>query len=303
MDFYFAGLANQTNLIDFARENNYNILCSYLRERKTISYLSNFNEYRGKLLLDSGAFSAWTQGVDIDIDNYIEFINEYDDFIDLYASLDVIPGTRYTSPTSDEIVYATNKTWDNFIYMRNRVKSPDKLIVTYHVGEPIDILHKILNYEDEFGKIKYMALGGLVSKSESLAIDFIDKCLSIIKNSKNKNIGVHAFGLTNRRIVEKFNLTSVDSSTSIMTAAMGKVIINDRQYVISDSSDNKNINIMNQSQEVINLVESHVKNRGYTLESLRTSRDARILFNMQDFESWYNSFTINPISVRKIELF
>ena len=43
-----------------------------------------------ELFLDSGAFSAFTQKVTIDIQEYIAFIKEHEDIIDVYANLDVI---------------------------------------------------------------------------------------------------------------------------------------------------------------------------------------------------------------------
>ena len=42
------------------------------------------------LFLDSGAYSAWTQGVEINIRDYIDFIKQHQDIIDIYANLDVI---------------------------------------------------------------------------------------------------------------------------------------------------------------------------------------------------------------------
>ena len=45
---------------------------------------------RIKWFLDSGAFSAFTQGAEIDIQEYIEFIKEHKDYLEAYANLDVI---------------------------------------------------------------------------------------------------------------------------------------------------------------------------------------------------------------------
>ena len=42
------------------------------------------------LFLDSGAYSAWSKGVTIDIDEYISFIKKNIKYITVYANLDVI---------------------------------------------------------------------------------------------------------------------------------------------------------------------------------------------------------------------
>ena len=41
-----------------------------------------------ELFLDSGAFSAWSQKIEINIQDYISFIKEHEDVIDIYANLD-----------------------------------------------------------------------------------------------------------------------------------------------------------------------------------------------------------------------
>ena len=48
------------------------------------------------LLIDSGAFSAWTQGKEINlVDDYIDFCLQYIDIADAVVNLDVIPGRPY----------------------------------------------------------------------------------------------------------------------------------------------------------------------------------------------------------------
>ncbi len=42
------------------------------------------------VFLDSGAFTAWTKRVEIDIQKYIEFIKQNQDVLTVYANLDVI---------------------------------------------------------------------------------------------------------------------------------------------------------------------------------------------------------------------
>ena len=53
------------------------------------------------VFLDSGAFSAWTRGVEIDIQKYIEFIKQNQDVITVYANLDVISPGRFSMGTKE----------------------------------------------------------------------------------------------------------------------------------------------------------------------------------------------------------
>ena len=53
------------------------------------------------VFLDSGAFSAWTRGMEIDIQKYIEFIKQNQDIITVYANLDVISKDRFSMGTKE----------------------------------------------------------------------------------------------------------------------------------------------------------------------------------------------------------
>ena len=59
-----------------------------------------------------------------------------------------------------------------FIYMRKKLKEPHKLIPTFHINEPVDYLYKYFNYEDEFGRLDKLALGGVAKQTEKTKKDF-----------------------------------------------------------------------------------------------------------------------------------
>ncbi len=50
------------------------------------------NGRTGKLLIDSGAFSVHKSGKNVDLDEYIQFLNYNHEFIDYYIQLDDIRG-------------------------------------------------------------------------------------------------------------------------------------------------------------------------------------------------------------------
>ncbi len=73
-------------------------------------------EYR--LFLDSGAYSAFRQGVEIDLQAYITFCHEHKDVFEVYAVLDDIRDPR--------------RTWENQQEMERQGLRP---LPTYHYGE------------------------------------------------------------------------------------------------------------------------------------------------------------------------
>ena len=50
------------------------------------------------LFIDSGAYSAKTQKVEIDVYAYMQFLEKYKDYISIYANLDVINDAKKTLP-------------------------------------------------------------------------------------------------------------------------------------------------------------------------------------------------------------
>ena len=54
------------------------------------------------LFLDSGAFSALTQGIEINIYQYIDFIKKHLDVLEVYANLDFIPKKEQPSKNGAE---------------------------------------------------------------------------------------------------------------------------------------------------------------------------------------------------------
>ena len=85
---------------------------------------------RVELFLDSGAFSAWSQGKEINIEDYIQFIKEHKDVIDVYANLDVIGDAEAT--------------WRNQLRMEKAGLNP---LPVFHYGEDISWLKNLLKHK------------------------------------------------------------------------------------------------------------------------------------------------------------
>ena len=194
LDLYLAGMADEKKRThDEVMPSN--VLFSY--ENLQVKKAKDFDIYHtfgSKLFIDSGAFSMWTKGVEVNVDEYIDWINKRAKYIDLYGQVDAIPGNRTGgAPTYQEVREAAQKTWDNYLYMRPRMKKPEGLLYTFHVGEPKEFLKQALEWTDENGKhIPYIALGGMVGKTTQVRRNFLKMCFDIIKKSSNPNVKVHA---------------------------------------------------------------------------------------------------------------
>lgn len=181
--------------------------------------LEAFEVTKGNIMIDSGAFTAWTKDIEIDVDEYIKFINKWDKYVTLFGQIDVIPAKGSTTAERNE---CCKKTWENFLYMYERLNNPQKLLYTYHCGEPIEWLQQALEWRDSQGrKLDYIAIGGLVGRSTTLRDEFLTQAFTTIKASSNPNVKVHGFGVTSMKIWKKFPFESCDSFTPGMNANHG----------------------------------------------------------------------------------
>lgn len=144
------------------------------------------------LFLDSGAYSAYTKGIQIDIDKYMNFIHR--NRIEVYAALDVIGDGK--------------KTLENIRIMQSNGLSP---IPTFHRSKDISI-NFLRELVDEF---EYIALGGMISSdySKEQTTMWLDRCFEVIQTSKKPNIKVHGFGCTSFDLMKNYTWYSVDSTT------------------------------------------------------------------------------------------
>lgn len=163
------------------------------------------------IFLDSGAFSAMTQGAEIDIDEYIKFIKKYNDVIDYYAALDVI---------GDPV-----KSYENAVYMKKKGLNP---IPVYHlIDRDFYWFEKICN------EFPFIGIGGMtgtpIEKKERIYL--ITKCFNYIVNSNLMNdVKVHGFGCTSVRSMVMFPWFSVDSSTWIQVSRHGGILVPRRLF-------------------------------------------------------------------------
>lgn len=152
-----------------------------------------------ELFIDSGAFTAYTLGTIIKIEDYITYIHKNNKYIAQYANLDVIGNEK--------------KTYENYLEMK---KSGLKPIPVFHQFENNKYLHKYLEDTD------YIALGGMVGYQPVKLIPFLDTCYSIIKNYGQKKI--HGFGISSIRLWERYPFYSCDSTSWIVGSMFAKII-------------------------------------------------------------------------------
>ena len=156
------------------------------------------------LFLDSGAFSAWSQKIEINIYDYIDFIKRHQDVIDVYVNLDVIGDAK--------------RTLKNQRIMEQQGLSP---IPVFHLSEPEKYLaFYVRNYE-------YIGLGGSVGMSTEQIMLRLDQIFPdfICDSDGYPKVKVHGFGLTSLRLMLRYPWYSVDSTSWVVTGRLGSIYV------------------------------------------------------------------------------
>lgn len=207
MHLYIAGYTLDKNIHEVKEATH--LLESFLcLQKKDFKQFHSKKKILGrKLFLDSGAFSAFTQGKVIDLDVYIEYIKKYEPYLEVYAGLDVIGDYK-----------ATRK---NIEYMESKGLSP---LPTFHFKSPISELRRMIK------KYDYIALGGLVplKLNRALMQKWLDKCFAVINEETLKKgkplTKVHGFGVNALWAWKRYPFYSVDA-TSWLTGGKFRRIV------------------------------------------------------------------------------
>lgn len=220
-DFYFAGTqCEEANII--LKNLNAHVLKSYVNDKKEILKWFEYKRqgWQGKLLIDNGEFTFHRKGGSLDIDEYITWLNDNDEYIDYAIALDSIPGKWGEPRTAEDVKKSAQKTYENYMYMRSKLKSPDKALPVFHMGESFDNLKRFL----EIKELKYMCISGMKDLTNKQREDWYEQCFQIVKEYGRTDMKFHCLGSATLQNAMKFPFTSMDATSWIMTGANGSIL-------------------------------------------------------------------------------
>ena len=157
-------------------------LYSYANDKKAIDTWGSEG-----LLLDSGAFTVFTKGININIDDHCRFINEFKP--ECAIQLDVI---------GDE-----DATWKNYVYQKEKVPT---ILPVIHYRASETHIKRVIDATD------YVLLGGLVpiSRQRKQLTQWLDYLYGKFKLYEKKT---HLLGITGEAILNRYPAYSCDSSS------------------------------------------------------------------------------------------
>lgn len=172
-----------------------------------------------KLMIDSGAFTVWSKGLSIDLDEYIRFCRKRPN-LSVIVNLDVIPpkGVKKTEELKDS---TCKEGWANYLKMI-RVLPMEKVVPVFHRGENWKWLEKFLDFGCPYVGLAPRFDGTAMTRR----ITFINEAKKYIYDSAGKPIvKVHGFGITNHTMMTDFKWYSVDSASHTQLASWGSILV------------------------------------------------------------------------------
>ena len=280
-NLYFA---SQQNMVaeQYMLDNNCCRLYSQITERKKLEIWMKYCrevEYRN-IFVDSGAFSAWSIGKELDTDEYIDYLNKNSNLFTAFASVDNIPGELNRKPTAQERADSPILTWENYLYMRERIKDKDKLVPTFHAGEDLKYLSNLLETKLDNKHIPYIALGGTVGTTVKYKKQWYSKCFKIINESSNPNVKVHAFGMTSFDVLESFPFYSADSSSWLRVGVNGCIMTSYGVIAISEQKIDDPTYIKNLPLNIQDNIQSELQQWGTSIEECEVDYKMRTVVNV-----------------------
>lgn len=170
------------------------------------------------IMLDSGAYSAWSHNKTIDVRDYIKFVKKVKDQVWCYVNLDVIPGSIERTRTLEEVEASAAKSYQNLERMRDAGLRP---LPVFHQGEDFSWLEKMIADGE-----KYIGISTAKNQPNPVQNRWLDQFFTAITDSKGRPIvRIHGFGSSHVALLKRLPWQSVDSAGWTIAAAYGKMYV------------------------------------------------------------------------------
>ena len=243
------------------------------------------------LFIDSGAFSIHTGNANTTVEEYLEYLNSIDDYIDVCAQLDTIPGHFGQPKSKEDYEESAKKSWENFLYMRTKMKSPQKLMPVFHFGEDFSALENMLTWRDENGDyLDYVGISPANDASQADKNAYLQNVADTIKKSNNPNVKTHLYGMTSLDALSKYPCYSADSISHRLISGYAKVLsINFGIISVSKKSrtvkNKSNMSFIETADEYnMKKLTDEIESLGLTLEKIQESSSARVVMTMHNIQ-------------------
>lgn len=242
-----------------------------------------------RIFLDSGAFSAFTKGVEINMKEYCQYIQKNEDIIE---KVDGMVCASVLDGIGDPL-----KTYQNQMAMEGLGVRP---LPCFHYGED----ERYLDYYA--ANYPYITIGGMVPISTPQLFLWLDRIWEnhLCDGAGRPKVKVHGFGLTTMSLVERYPWYSVDSSSWVQVARTGGMMLypEARAISVSDRSPQRKVDGMHidtWTEPQRKAVEARLEQMGVDTKRMREIYLARWAYNIWAFGLLGELYNHNaPVFVR-----
>ncbi|WAX22411.1 queuine tRNA-ribosyltransferase [Pseudomonas phage MiCath] len=232
-------------------------------------FVDAMREDNASIFLDSGAFSAYTLGIELSVAEYVDYIQRN---MDILRVEDGVVMASVLDGIGDPL-----QTYRNQLEMEMRGFKP---LPCFHAGEDERYLEwYVANYE-------YITLGGMVGSSTKQLMIWLDRVWDryLVDGAGRAKIKVHGFGITSIPIMERYPWYSCDSSSWIQSASFGS-IVTPKHGPISVSEKSPSRHDAGQHVATLTQIEQDyilqmLEEQGFTYERLSTVYQSRAAYNL-----------------------
>ncbi len=231
-------------------------------------FVDTMREQGAKVFLDSGAFSAHSLGVSIDINAYCDYIKRN---LDILRVEDDAVMASVLDGIGDPL-----KTWQHQLHMEKMGAKP---LPCFHYGEDPEYLDWYV------ARYSYITIGGLVGRAQKDQEVWLDRIWEkhMLDGSGRARLKVHAFGMTAPHLMKRYPWFSVDSSSWIQAASFGSIFTSEHGPIaVSADSPSKHEagrHITTLTDVERESVEQMLARKGFNLERLSTVYESRACYN------------------------
>lgn len=247
------------------------------------------------VLLDSGAFTAWTKGEEVNREALARAFEEVCGTGGVVAhliNLDRIPGRKGVDPTPDEIRIAMEESEANFEWLSTRF--PGRVLPVFHQGEPVAYLDRLA------ATSAYICLSPRNDLPERQRVDWAQRMHARLPTG----VKTHGLATTGFTMMATIPWYSVDSAAWNMITAYGGVYIpwadKSALGIISVSAQSEAAR--EEGKHIQSLCASErkafyrmVEDAGFDMDRLAVDQPYRAEWNVEMLRRWLPSLSVTPV--------
>jgi hypothetical protein len=239
-------------------------------DRRWADYMRSINK---TIFMDSGAFSMFTRGIEVNLQEYADYLQDNHDVIHVASNLDVIGRDKEAES------YANQKVLEDM---------GANIMPVHHARDSDYWLEK---YLDE--GYDYIFLGGMVPETGKYLRLWLDRIWEnhLVNEDGTAKVKVHGFGLTTLDLINRYPWYSVDSTSWVMASRFGQIFLDlehrDLKLTFSDQSPRmRDLGMHYDTLDPVTraTVDRRITDLGFDPQLLRTHFGWRDAFNIQFFK-------------------